>query len=277
MKNIFCVDLEEWFHSNFQDMIDNSPGKHKVRVLDNTYKLLDMFERNTVKATFFVLGYIAENHPALINEIQKKGHEIACHGYAHELVYKQTPKEFKYDVEKSKYLIERITNEPIIGYRAPSWSITKKSLWALEILQEIGMKYDSSIFPFENFLYGIGDAPRNSFNTNIYGENLSLLEIPPSTIQVLGQNIPFTGGFYLRALPYKLIEMGIKCVNKEGYPAVCYIHPREIDPQQPHLKLNFKENIIHNFGINGCEDKLEKLCKNNQFVSIKDYYKKELL
>lgn len=276
MKNIFCVDLEEWFHANYNDAIDLQTRGREVRAINNTHRLLDLFEDNNVKATFFVLGSLAEEHPELIKEIFNRGHEIASHGYGHQLVYKLSKEEFREDVKKAVSIVEDIIQYKVKGYRAPSWSITKKSIWALEILQNLGIKYDSSIFPFENYLYGIVDAPRFIFETSIYDKNLTIKEIPPSTINVLNKNIPFSGGFYLRALPYLAIKSCVDMVNKEKQPVVAYIHPREIDINQPRLKLGTKEAFIHYHGIKGTEKKLSRLFSEYEFTSISDYYKDEL-
>nr|WP_307990862.1 XrtA system polysaccharide deacetylase [uncultured Niameybacter sp.] len=270
MKNILCVDLEDWYNANLMEIDKNVEIQERVTI--NTYRLLEIFEESNVKATFFVLASIAEKHPNLILEIKKKGHEIASHGYGHELIYSQSKEQFREDIKNSKKILEDIIDEPILGYRAPSWSITEKSLWALEILQQEGFKYDSSIFPFKNFLYGIKNAPRYAYNSNVYNKNSNLMEIPPSTIKFMKFNIPFSGGFYFRFLPYCIIDFFIKLINSYKQPVIVYIHPWEIDKNQPKLKLSPIAHFIQYYGIRRCEKKLKKLVKRYSFMTMRDYF-----
>lgn len=273
MKNILTIDLEEWFHANYHDDVFDPQKTYEVRIVQNTKRLLALFKEHQAKATFFVLGYVAEQHPQLIREIAAAGHEIATHGYAHQLVYQQTPTEFKADVSRAKKLVEDIMGQSIKGYRAPSWSITSKSLWAWDILADLGFVYDASVFPIETYLYGLPSAPRFPYHPEYNERALNLLEVPSSTVRILNKNIPFAGGFYFRALPYSLIAQGIKTVNKEGQPTIVYLHPREIDPGQPRLTLSWKESLIHYYGIGGCERKLIRVLKRFKFTSIEEYFK----
>ena len=271
MKNIFTIDLEDWYHANYEENLFENEGSKKSTVCDNTQVLLDLFKVNGVKATFFVLGFVAEQHPLLVRKIAEYGHEIASHGYGHRLVYSQTPVEFREDIRKAKWLIEDTIGEPVLGYRAPSWSITKKSLWALDILIEEGFLYDSSIFPTENFLYGIGDAPRFINKPVVDGEEKNIWELPPSTAKVYGKNIPFSGGFYFRTCPLLGIKILANKLKKEGQSVVYYLHPREIDPKQPRLHLKPKDALIHYNGIKGCQRKLENVLMKNEFITIQNY------
>ncbi|TGE40191.1 DUF3473 domain-containing protein [Desulfosporosinus fructosivorans] len=273
MQNILTIDLEEWFHANYHDDVFDPQKTYEVRILQNTERLLTLFDEYKAKATFFVLGHVAEQHPQLIRDIAASGHEIASHGYAHQLIYQQTPAVFKEDVSQAKKRVEDIIGKQVKGYRAPSWSITSKSLWAWEVLQDLGFLYDASVFPIETYLYGLPSAPRFSYHPESGGRTLDLLEVPSSTVRVLNKNIPFAGGFYFRALPYPLIAQCIKTVNKEGHPAIVYLHPREIDPRQPRLTLSMKESLIHYYGINGCENKLIRTLKKFEFTSIEGYYR----
>lgn len=273
MYNIMTIDLEEWFHANYHEDVFNTKKNYEVRVLDNTYRLLAHFNENNVKATFFVLGYIAIKHRQLILDIQNAGHEIASHGTSHSLVYEQSKKEFKEDIYKSKILLEDIVCKPIKGYRAPSWSITNKSLWALEVLQELGFIYDSSIFPFENFLYGIKDAPRFIYKPSINNKEGLLYEIPPSTYNIFGKTIGFSGGFFLRAIPYPIIKKFTEKINNlEQKPVIFYLHPREIDKNQPRLKLKYFEYLIHYLNISSCEKKFSKIVDSIKLTSIEEFY-----
>lgn len=272
IKNILTIDLEEWFHANYHDDVFDPQKTYEVRIVQNTERLLSLFAEHQAKATFFVLGHVAEQHPQLIRDIASAGHEIASHGYAHQLIYQQTPAVFKEDVSQAKKLVEDLIGKRVKGYRAPSWSITPKSLWAWNILAELGFVYDASVFPIETFLYGLPSSPRFPYHPEYNKRTLTLLEVPSSTVRILNKNIPFGGGFYFRALPYPFIAQGIKTVNKEGHPAIVYLHPREIDPGQPHLPLSRKESFIHYYGINGCEKKLIRILKKFEFTSIEECY-----
>lgn len=266
MKNVMCVDLEDWYNANLAVGID--PNKAESRVVKNTEVLLEMFRVTHTKCTFFVLGSIAEKYPELVQKIMEEGHEVASHGYAHQLVYQQTPDEFREDIRKAKNILESITNTSVTGYRAPSWSIREDSFWALEILQEEGFKNDSSIFPFRNFLYGVSHAPRFVYSTEKYNSNSRLNEFPPSTIKVLGITVPYAGGFYFRALPLWFIKACIKINNKKGHVSIMYIHPWEIDEHTPRIKLRFRDKLIQYWGISGCKKKLMKLLKSFEFTNM---------
>lgn len=271
MKNIFTIDTEDWFHANYEDGLFSNSSEVKSTVEENTEVYLKALEENQATATFFVLGFVAEQHPDLVRRIANAGHEIASHGYGHQLVYKQTPEVFRKDVYRSKCMLEDLIGKPVIGYRAPSWSITEDSFWALGILNELGFRYDSSIFPFKNFLYGVKGAPRFPFRASQYCKDAGdLLEIPPSTVKMPLLNIPFSGGFYFRALPYPFIHTFAKQVNREGYPTVFYLHPREIDPKQPRLNLSKRDALIHYYGIRGCKSKMNKVVKKFDCGAIRD-------
>lgn len=271
MKNVFTIDTEDWYHANFEDGLFSNDRNMISTVEANVDRYLELFSEYNVKATFFVLGFIVEQHPNMVKKIAKEGHEIASHGYGHQLVYKQTPQEFKEDVHKSKVLLEECVGQEVIGYRAPSWSITEKSLWGLDILEELGFKYNSAIFPTKNFLYGIPYAPRTPHYATIYGKrDLNIITAPPSTAKFGNINIPFSGGAYFRLLPEKMIEHFTDKFNeKEKSPVVFYLHPREIDPKQPRLKLKWKDYIIHYYGIGRCESKLVKILKKYEFETMR--------
>lgn len=275
IKNAFSIDTEDWYHANFQEGLFTNDGSMKSTVEENVDRYLQIFAENNVKATFFVLGTVVEQHKTMVQKIANQGHEIASHGYGHQLVYKQTPKEFREDVYKSKCLLEDAVGYKIEGYRAPSWSITERSLWALDILEELGFSYNSGIFPTKNFLYGIPYAPRFIHSCDVYNKpNLKMVCIPPATLRLPFMNIPFGGGAYFRFLPYPFISLFTDVVNKiEKKPVVFYLHPREIDPSQPRLDLNWKEAYIHYCGINGCEKKLCKILKKSEFITLREYVK----
>ena len=267
MLNAMTVDLEDWYHS-IESIPVHDWGKYETRLYEGTYKLLEMFKQVDLKATFFVLGDVAAKHPALVRNIQSSGHEIATHGYAHRLVYRQTPQEFREDVRRSIGVIEEIIQEKVWGYRAPYWTITKESYWALDILMEEGIRYDSSIYPIKTYLYGIPDAPIYPYVVK-ESEGRRLWEFPPSTMKIWNVRLPFAGGFYLRALPTWLIRLGMTRLNHDGHPAMVYIHPPEFDSLKPKVELPMKEKILHYYNLGVVEDKLKSLLAEFSFHSTK--------
>ncbi len=282
IKNIFTIDVEDWFHANYENGLFHNHSNMISTVEANVDRILEIFELYQVKATFFVLGSIARQHSKMIIKIAEQGHEIASHGYGHLLVYEQTPEEFREDVLKSKMILEDLTGRKVTGYRAPSWSITEQSVWALDLLEELGFRYSSSIFPTRNYLYGISYAPRFIHGCNIYGKkDFQLLNIPPSTKKlrsdkILGGGLPFSGGAYFRLLPYRLIKRFTDEINrKEKQPVVFYLHPREIDIKQPRLKLKMRDYLIHYYGIRNCEKKLIKILNEYKFETIASMLNRE--
>jgi polysaccharide deacetylase family protein (PEP-CTERM system associated) len=245
------------------------------------------------KATFFILGWLAERYPDLVRRIQKEGHEIACHGYAHRLVYTQSRDEFRQDIKRAKSTLEDITGSEVVGYRAPSYSITDKSQWAFEVLAEEGFKYDSSIFPIRHDFYGMPNAPRfpfvvslngtdnvefsvlnfelNSFSPSPLAPRHSLIEFPISTIKLFGQNVPISGGGYFRLFPYSLIRKGLRNINeKEGKPFIFYMHPWEIDPNQPRVNgVSSRSKFRHYVNLDKTEIKFKRLLNDFQFSTIR--------
>lgn len=202
-------------------------------------------------------------------EIHQQGHEVALHGYSHALIYHQTPKEFKDDLSRAIRQIKSITGERPLGYRAPWFSITHISLWALEILMEEGFLYDSSIIPTKNFAYGIPSA--RSYPYRIKSKSgRDLLEFPPSTLNLLGINIPVCGGFYLRLFPYGLVRRAIQKLNRERQPAMIYFHPWELDPDQPHLRLSPTQYLIHYLNLNHAGEKLGALLRDFHFEPVRE-------
>ncbi len=221
--------------SGFADIIkfEDWP-KFESRVQQNTNTILKLLAEHEVKATFFILGWIAENYPDTVRDINAAGHEVACHGYNHRLIYDLTPKQFGEDIRRAKTILEDITGTPVIGYRAASYSITEKTLWALDVLIEEGFLYDSSIFPIHHDRYGFPQAER--FPHTIKRKQGIITEFPPSTWRVFGQNIPIAGGGYLRLFPLPLIKAALRRINEiEKKPVVLYLHPWEIDTDQPRI------------------------------------------
>lgn len=268
MKNVLCVDLEDWYNANLANGIDKACAEN--RVVENTNILLSIFREAQIHCTFFVLGCIAEKYPELILRIKQDGHEIASHGYAHQLIYDQTKEEFRQDIRKAKQILESIIHIPVESYRAPSWSIREETFWALEILQEEGFKNDSSIFPFRNFLYGVSGAPRFIYSTQIYSQKSFMKEFPPSTVRICGINIPFSGGFYFRFLPFWFVSGCIRALNRKGHACIMYIHPWEIDMDTPRISLPFRDRFIQYWGIRRCRSKLVKLVTSFAFVPMNE-------
>src|SRR5688572_1716200 len=263
--NAMTVDVEDYFHvSVFDKTVPRANWESlQSRVVDNTERLLDLFDEHAVRGTFFVLGWVAERYPSLVKSIGGRGHELASHGYAHRLVYEQTPDVFRDDVRRSKALIEDLSGQGVHGYRAPSFSVTAESLWALDVLSEEGYRYDASIFPIRHDRYGIPDAPRWPHAMARTGG--SLFEVPGSTVRLGGTNLPVAGGGYFRILPYAWTRWGMRRVNREGQPAVFYLHPWEIDPQQPRLPTSLLGRFRHYRNLDVTEARLRSLMRDFSF------------
>jgi polysaccharide deacetylase family protein (PEP-CTERM system associated) len=273
MINALTIDVEDYFQVNAfannirQDQWDTYP----LRVDGNTRRILDLLDSFSIKATFFILGWVAERLPTLTKEIHRRGHEVACHGYGHELIYAIGPERFRADIRRSKMLLEDQCGERVSGYRAPSYSITRKSLWALEILVEEGFTFDSSIFPVMHDTYGIPDAER--FPHRLETGAGPLMEFPLTTLPLRfgGKEVrlPIAGGGYLRLLPAELVSWGIKRINsREKQPAVLYFHPWEIDPGQPRIKAGMKSRFRHYLNLEKTEGKIKYLLNNISFSKM---------
>jgi polysaccharide deacetylase family protein (PEP-CTERM system associated) len=263
------IDVEDYFHvSVFDDVLPRSAwDSMESRVVANTNRLLDLFEEHAVRGTFFVLGWVAERYPDLVRTIAARGHELASHGYAHRLVYDQSPEVFRDDVRRAKGLIEDISGQRVKGYRAPSFSVTERSMWALDVLLEEGHRYDASIFPIRHDRYGIPDAPR--WPHAISRQHGELFEVPGSTVRLGGNNVPVAGGGYFRILPYAWTRWGIARLNRvEGQPAIFYLHPWEIDPGQPRLHASALGRFRHYRNLHLTERRLRALMRDFSFGSL---------
>lgn len=268
---IMTVDVEDWFTSSI-DLFSEAAGAHGRKpdesVLRNTLRCLELFAKNDSKATFFILTTVAETYPDLIREMERQGHEVGIHAYQHRLVYRLTPRQFEDDLKKSMDILRNVGVKNIYGYRAPYWSITKKSLWALEILQRHGLKYDASIFPIYRELYGIPSAP-----TSPHEIRPGFWEYPPATVRFCGVNLPIAGGGYLRMLPYGLLKRLIRRAGRNG-ALVFYLHPYELDPTDAYAptKLNSLKSRLYYWqqmaGRRGNPAKIEKLLQLAKFQSI---------
>jgi polysaccharide deacetylase family protein (PEP-CTERM system associated) len=264
--NALTVDLEDWYQGTRVD-VEQWP-RFEDRIESSTLRLLELFQAADVRATFFVLGYVAERHPDLVRAIDSFGHEIATHGYQHKLFYECTPDELRADIARSIEILEAITVRPIIGHRAPFFSVTQASWWALEILAELGLRYDSSIFPIRHWRCGIPDATRSPHP--IQTARGTVIEFPPSTGRVLGMNIPFGGGAYLRAWPYPLTRMGVRRLNERGWPAVAYIHPWELDPARPHIRTDRSIAIAQRLNRASAGPRLAALLSDFEFGPMRE-------
>lgn len=274
MKNALTIDLEDYFHvSAYSGKVrleewDSYPS----RVAENTDRLLDLLAQNNCKATFFVLGWVAEKKPEIVARVADAGHEIACHSFWHRTVFNLTPQEFREDTRRAKEVIQQATGKQVFGYRAPSFSVTRKSAWALEILAEEGFQYDSSVFPVHHPSYGIPDAPRTPFWVNTAAGRI--LEFPMPTLAIGPKRSPIGGGAYLRLLPYGYTRWAIRHLNRrENFPVCVYIHPWELDPQQPRLGGNASARARHYFGLRGTESKLRRLFQDIEFCSLQSLIK----
>ena len=266
MINALTIDVEDYYQVEaFTKVIDRSTWEtYPSRVVQNTRRILELLDRKDVRATFFVLGWVAQRQPALVAEIAARGHEIACHGYGHQLVYQLTPDEFSADLRQAVEVIgTACPSAEILGYRAPSFSITDRSLWALEILGDLGFKYDSSIFPIAGHdLYGMPDAPRHASQITA-----RLQEFPVSTVRFAGRNWPVAGGGYFRFFPLWLTRLAIRRINAENQPAIVYLHPWEFDPEQPRVsqfiktggRIPWRSRFRHYVNLQKTEERLRRL------------------
>ncbi|MFZ5759490.1 MAG: XrtA system polysaccharide deacetylase [Thermodesulfobacteriota bacterium] len=287
ITNYLTIDVEDYFQvSAFEKVISpNEWDRCALRVENNTGGILQLLAARNVKATFFIVGWIAERCPELVREIARHGHEIGCHSYLHRKIYDLSPDQFREDTKRAKDILEKITGQPVYGYRAPSYSITRKSLWALEILAELGFTYDSSIFPIYHDTYGIPDAPRYPFlwdlsgKTPQYANQLTdkpsghstvLKEYPLSTALILGRKVPVAGGGYFRLFPYWFTKFALgKINNDERKPFVFYLHPWEIDPNQPRFRQASRlSRFRHYNNLDKTGERLKRLLGDFFFARI---------
>jgi polysaccharide deacetylase family protein (PEP-CTERM system associated) len=270
LKNVVSVDVEDYFHA--ETLAAVAPRSqwdgYACRVERNTRRLLDLFAARHIQATFFVLGWVAERFPALVRDIASAGHELACHSYWHRLIYQLNPKDFRDDTERAKCIIEQTAGVAIYGYRAPTYSIVSGSLWALEILVELGFTYDSSIFPIHHDRYGIPAAPRAPFR--IQTPAGPLMEFPLTTFRIGGHSLPVGGGGYLRLLPRWYTQFGIRRAQQDGLPIIVYVHPWEIDPGQPRLADKLTSRLRHYTNLAKTYDRLSDVLREGTFTSFRE-------
>jgi len=270
--NALTIDVEEYYHALVfrKGASDAAAGALESRVEASTGRVLALLAAHDVKATFFILGQVAAEHPTLVQKIAGEGHEVACHGDAHEPVSHQTPAEFRADVRRAKAILEDIVGEDVVGYRAPNFSIGRAQAWAYDILLEEGFRYDSSIYPIVHDSYGDRTAPRFPYDVHRDGRG-SLVEVPIGTTRVLGVNLPIGGGGYFRLFPAALFRHGIRRVNaRERQPVVFYFHPWELDPDQPRLAMAWRHRFRLYVGLRRQEAKLSRLFRDVRFTTVRD-------
>jgi polysaccharide deacetylase family protein (PEP-CTERM system associated) len=263
--NAFTVDVEDYYQvENFAARIDRASWEgFPSRIMANTRRVLELLDRHGVRGTFFILSWNAERHPELVHEIAAAGHEIASHGHGHRLVYEQEPEEFAADVRRARAALEQLSGAPVLGYRAPSYSITARSRWALGHLRAAGYRYDSSIYPIRRRRYGIPDAPR-------FPHRLAegLVEFPMATWRVAGMNVPAASGGYLRLLPLGVSIAAVKQINAAGHPAAVNVHPWELDPEQPRLAGGYLGGFTHYANLKSTAQRLEALLTRFRFGTM---------
>jgi polysaccharide deacetylase family protein (PEP-CTERM system associated) len=268
MQNALTVDVEEYFQVEaFRDRVSERDwARLPSRVEPSTRRLLDLFDRHEVGATFFVVGWVARRHPDLVRDIAARGHEVGCHSDAHRPIYALDPEAFRRDVRAARAAIEDAAGAAVTGYRAPTCSVVRATWWALEILAEEGFRYDASIFPIHHDRYGIPDAPRFPHRIRL-DSGADIVEFPMSTVRVAGQNLPFAGGGYFRLLPYPLIRRALRHLNeREERPAMVYLHPWELDPEQPRLPAGPLTRFRHYANLHGTAAKLDRLLGDFAFA-----------
>ena len=272
LPNAMSVDVEDYFQVSAFEKTVSREDWHTIpsRLSRNVDRILGLFDEYDTKGTFFVLGWVADHHPDVVRRIAGEGHEIASHGYEHTRVTNLEQHEFRNDVEKTRKLLEDVSGEAVVGYRAPSFSIGAKSLWAHDGLLEAGYKYSSSVFPISHDHYGLPTAPRFPFRLS----NCGLLEVPLSTLPMFGRNWPCAGGGYFRLLPLSYSKWAIGRVNREdAMPAVFYFHPWELDPDQPRVDgLPAKARFRHYVNLGRFESRLAEMLKRFRWSTMRDVY-----
>ena len=266
ITNALTIDVEDYFMvSAFEDGVAKSDWiRFEDRVGRSTMKILEILDARAIKGTFFVVGWIGERNPALVREIHARGHEVACHGFYHELAYRFEENQFRADVRRAKAALEAAIGERVAGYRAPSFSIGPENAWALDVLAEEGFAYDASVLPAPHARGGFEGTPRFPYRTK------RLMEFPMSTLRFAGRLFPFSGGGYFRLFPYAVVRHGIRAANREGFPAIVYLHPWEFDPDQPRLPASPLNRFKHYVNLHKTESKFRRLVSEFPFAPCRD-------
>jgi polysaccharide deacetylase family protein (PEP-CTERM system associated) len=265
-------DIEEHHRIETAAHLQITPALRETyahRMEDTTAWLLDQLGQRKIRATFFVVGQIARSHPRLVRRMADEGHEVGSHSWAHQRVHRFTPHRFKEDLLQSMDALAQVSGQPVVGFRAPTFSVVKQTAWAIDVLAEVGLMYDSSIFPVRHDRYGVPEAPRSAFI--VQGATRELLELPPLTLRAFGQNLPVAGGGYFRLFPLALMKRGIRQAARRSHsPAVLYFHPWEFDPEQPALPLSRLARFRTYVGINRTRRRLAHLLDQYHFAPLKD-------
>lgn len=278
MNGILSFDIEEWFHPEIFNGIIPPENWEKLPtgVERGVEAILNILDKNRAEATFFILGWVAERFPELVRAIAAQGHEIASHGYRHRMITQMSPEIFEADLKKSLDILNKLSREPVIGFRAPTFSVVKETLWSLPIMARLGIRYDSSVFPIYHDRYGIPDAPRTPYV--IYrDETTEITEFPMPTVQLLNYRLPVGGGGYFRIYPFALTKALLKQVSKQQINFIFYAHPWEFDTRVPRVKLSYLSKLRHYYGIEKMEKKLEWLLKEINFTSFRTHLKEPVL
>jgi len=277
LKNILCVDVEEWYHPEY--VKTKAPKNKEERANQGLNKTLQLLREHNVDATFFIVGELAEKHPEMMEKIMENGHEIAFHGYYHDPLWASSPDVFRHEVATFDLIVRSATGEKCLGFRAPSYSIDNRTMWALDILEEAGYLYDSSVFPMKTQLYGVSSAPiypyhPSSENVAKQDKSRKLIEFPALVYPLMDLRIPTAGGFYLRFLPLFIVRKAVENMNKRGFPAVLSFHTWEVDFDTPRLKLGIIKSFVTYYNLNATEKKLKHLLSNFQFNGFRQYIEK---
>jgi len=277
LENILGVDVEEWYHPEY--VKSKAPKNKEEHVTQGINKTLQLLREHKVGATFFIVGELAEKHPEIMQKIMDNGHEIAFHGYYHDPLWTSSADAFRHEVKRFNSIVRSVTGEKCLGFRAPSYSMDNRTVWALDILEEAGYLYDSSVFPMKTPLYGVSSAPTtpyhpSSMNVVEQDNNRKLIEFPALVYPVIGLRIPVAGGFYLRFLPPSIIIKAVKKMNKEGFPAVLSFHTWEMDSTTPRLNLGPMKSFVTYHNLKATKKKLELILSNFRFRGFRYYIEK---
>jgi len=270
IRHHFTVDVEEYFQvSAFESRVCRADwDRFESRVVGSVYRLLELLARHEGRATFFVVGWVAERHPDLVREIAHAGHEIASHSWDHARVTDQSPLMFRDSVRRAKYVLEDLAGAPVLGFRAPSFSIVPGREWALDVLIEEGYRYDSSLFPVRRPGYGYANGhPDPHWLERPVGR---IAEVPPTTLRRWGANVPAGGGAYFRLFPYAVVRTALQDCARRGAPGTFYIHPWEVDPEQPRIAVPWPTRVRHYGGLRRTLPRLERLLVEFRFTAIAD-------
>lgn len=270
-RHILSVDVEDYFQVEaFADDVDTATWETwPSRVEANTNRILDIFARYQVNATFFFVGWVADHFPQLVRRALADGHEVACHSYGHQAIYRLTPEQFREDTAHAVDVVQQAGGVRVAGYRAPSWSITRQSLWALNILQEFGFSYDSSIFPIHHDLYGVPGASRFPY-VHVFPDGSRLPEFPPTTVRFAGATLPAAGGGYLRVLPLAYTDWAFRQIESADERVVVYFHPWELDPDQPRIRAKLKSRFRHYSNLDDMQSRITHLLETYAFAPFRD-------